>query len=307
MKPFNQRYNKNDTAFFWNKKGAFFIVLSALLASVTNSCVHGLTSYISAGQLLFLKAGVAFILCSPWIIRYWKNIIGSPNKKWHVQKAVFGAAGNVFWITALQTLPLADASILSLTSALLTTLGATVFFKERLRFATLGALALGGLGVCIVIKPSMAVFSWHALLPLMSALCYSASSLFVKKVSVDDSTIVSLVYLLGGMTVLSAPFAYAAWVSLSSWDFLLIVSIAVFYWGIQWSLIYAYAHASAGFLAPFKFVRFPLACVIGVVFFAETPSSYVVGGAFLIFCACGLIQFTRHDPSHLFKTRSGQK
>jgi drug/metabolite transporter (DMT)-like permease len=303
----NTAFNKTDTASLWNKRGAFFIVLSALLASVTNSFVHGLGTPVPAGQLLFLKAGLAFLLCAPWIIRYWQNIIASPNKPWHAQKALFGAIGNAFWLTALQILPLADASILSLTSALLTTLGAAFFFKERLRLVTLGALVLGGLGVCSVVKPSMVVFSWHAILPLISALCYSASSLFVKKISVADATFVSLIYLLGGMTLLSAPFAYSMWVPLSAWDFSIIASISLLYLGIQWSLIYAYAHASAGFLAPFKFARFPLACLIGIVFFGEMPSLYVVSGGILIFCACSLIQFTRNDPSHLFKVRLGQK
>lgn len=293
-----------ETASLWNTRGAFFIVFSALLASITNSFVHGLKTPISAGQLLFLKAGISFILCTPWIIRYWRNIIESPNKRWHIQKAIIGAIGNVFWIKSLQTLPLADASTLSLTSALLTTIGSAIFFKEQIRITTLAALALGGIGVCIVIKPSMSLFSWYAIFPLMSALCYSASSLFVKKVSVVDAISVSLIYLLGGMTFLSAPFAYYTWTPLSLWEFTIIIAIASLYWAVQWSLIYAYAHASAGFLAPFKFARFPLACIIGLICFDEIPSLYVIAGGMLIFCACGLIQYTRNDPSYLLRMRS---
>jgi drug/metabolite transporter (DMT)-like permease len=291
-------------ASLWNKKGAIFILLSALLASLISSFVHGLGAPIPASQLLFLKSAMAFIVCMPWVVRDWTTIKNSPNKGLHIQKAFFGAVGNVFWLSALQVLPLADASTLSLTSALLTTLGAALFFKERIRFATCAALTLGGLGVCIVMKPSIAIFSWNATLPLMSAVCYTASSLFVKKISIKDSTMVSVIYLLGGMAVLSAPFAFLNWVSLSVWDLTIIFAIACLYCGVQWSLIYAYAHASAGFLAPFKFARFPLACVIGFVWFGEVPSAYVIAGGVLIFAGCTLIQYTRHDASYLLQLRS---
>lgn len=297
----NTYQNTQNLASLWNKKGAFFIVLSAVLVSASNSFVHGLKTPISAGQLLFLKAGISFLLCAPWLTRQWASIVRTPNKRWHAKKAIIGAIGNVFLIMALQKLPLADVTTLSLTSAILTTLGAAMFFKERLRPSTIAALVLGGVGVCIVLKPSVTIFSWDALLPLMSAVCYSISSLFVKKVSLVDSTEVSLMYLLGGMTVLSAPFAYYSWTSLSAYDCMIVVGIAVIYCVVQWLLIYAYAHASAAFLAPFKFARFPLGCLFGVVWFGEIPSWYVVSGGVLIFASCSLIQYTRHDPSYLLQ------
>lgn len=295
--------NTYPTASLWNKKGAFFIVLSALLASISNALVHGLKTPVSAGQLLFLKAGIGFLFCIPWLIRQQTNIVSTPNKRWHIKKAIIGAIGNAFLIMALQKLPLADVTTLSLTSAILTTLGATLFFKETLRPSTIGALLLGGIGVCVVLKPTISIFSWNALLPLMSAFCYSASSLFVKKVSLIDSTEVSLIYLLGGMTFLSAPFAYLSWAPLNVRDWGIIAAISCFYFVVQWLLIYAYAHANAAFLAPFKFARFPLACAFGIIWFSEIPSWYVIGGGMLIFASCSVIQYTRHDPSYLLRMR----
>lgn len=289
-------------ASLWNKKGALFIVLSALLVSTSNALVHGIKTPISAGQLLFLKAGIGFVFCIPWLIRHWPNVAGTPNKRWHAKKAIIGAIGNALLIMALQKLPLADVTTLSLTSAILTTLGAAMFFKETLRPSTIAALLLGGIGVCIVLKPSMTI-SWNALLPLLSAVCYSASSLFVKKVSLIDSTEVSLTYLLGGMTLLSAPFAYLSWAPLNAWDWAAIAIIACLYCSVQWFLIYAYAHASAAFLAPFKFARFPLGCMFGIVWFGEVPSYYVIGGGMLIFASCSVIQYTRHDPSYLLQMK----
>ncbi len=294
----------NAAASLWNKKGALLIASSALLVSLSNSLVHSLKPPIPTSQLLFLKAGIGFILCLPWLSRYWVAIRQTPNKHWHTQKIIIGAIGNACWLKALQELPLADATTLSLASALLTTLGAALFFGERLRFITLIALILGGIGVILTLAPSLSIFSWLTILPLMSAACYSASSLFVKKVSIIDTTYVTLFYLLGGMALLSAPFALVSWIPLTLIDSAKIITIAGLYCVVQWALIHAYAHAHAGYLAPFKFIRFPLAMLIGSFWFGEILSFHVIIGGILILGACLLIQYTRHDPSYLLRTQN---
>ncbi len=294
-------------ASLWNKKGALLITLTAVLVSLSNGLVHSLTAPIPTSQLLFLKAGIGFTLCLPWLSRYWGTICTTPNKHWHMQKIIIGAIGNACWLKSLQELPLADATTLSLASALLTTLGAALFFGERLRLMTLIALVLGSIGVVLTLTPSLSIFSWLAILPLISAACYSASSLFVKKISIIDTTYVTLFYLLGGMALLSAPFAFVSWIPLPLIDLVKIIAIGGLYCLVQWALIYAYAHANAGYLAPFKFIRFPLAILIGSFWFGEIVSFHVIIGGILILGACLLIQYTRHDPSHLLRNKPYQK
>jgi drug/metabolite transporter (DMT)-like permease len=293
----------SHSAFVWNKKGAFFIIFSALLTSISNSLIHSIKTPIPTSQLLFLKAGIGFILCAPWLFRHWHAVIQTPNKKWHGQKIIISAIGNACWLKALQELSLADATTLSLTSVLLTTLGAAVFFGERLRLVTIIALILGGIGVLLTLTPSIALFSWAAILPLLAAACYSASSLFVKKVSIVDTTYVTLIFLLGGMTLLSTPFVIASWTPLAATDVIKITAVASLYALVQWALIYAYAYANAGYLAPFKFIRFPFSLVIGSLWFSEHISFHIIVGGILILGACLLIQYTRHDPSYLVRIR----
>ena len=136
-------------------------------------------------------------------------------------------------------------------------------------------------------------------MPLGSALCYSISSLLVKKISLNDSTHVSVFYLLGGMTLLSSPFAYAQWQTLSFIDTSKIMVLSFLYAAIQALLIYAYAHAHAGFLAPFKFVRFPVAVGVGFFYFGESISLSLIVGGFLIALGCFLTRYVESIPSFL--------
>jgi drug/metabolite transporter (DMT)-like permease len=290
------------TAARWNLWGAILIILGALLAAFSNALIHGLARPIPACQLLFLKTTLGCLLCAPLWYKYRPQIRTSPNKKWHLYKAIAGALGNVLWFMALQSLPFADATTLSLASALMTTFGAAIFFGEKIRPWTLLALTVGFVGVVITLMPSFKDVNWAALLPLGSAAFYTASSLIVKKVSIKDEMPVSLFYLLGGMAALSAPFAIAFWIPLTATEYVTTGTLAIVYVAIQWTLIEAYTYASAGFLAPFKFIRFPLGLAIGVLFFNEPATGHTLAGAVLILLGCLMIQFTRRNPSHRYKT-----
>lgn len=288
----------------WNWRGAFLVMMGALLTTLSNSLVHGYVQHIPAAQLLFLKSFFGLALMMPL---WWKRlpvIWQSTEKKWHGMRAFCGAVGNILWIFSLQKLSLPDATTLSLLSAVLTSIGAFVFFKEQLRRATLLAIMLSFGGVVIFLKPSFVSGDSLAIfLPIGSAICFSAASLIIKKVSLSDSLLVSLWYLLVFMGVLASPYAFYDWHPLTGGDLLYVTVIALIYVILQWSLIDAYTHATAGFLAPFKFARLPFGFMSGVFFFHETVHWHVLMGAFFIFLSCIFIQRDKDLASVQLKNR----
>lgn len=291
--------------YYWNMGGALLILLGTALAAFSNSIVHEALKSIPAAQLLFIKSALGFLVCSPLLLgKNTRNgFIHSSNKKWHNIKAICGTFGNFLWIEAIQQLQISDATTLSLTSALLTTVGAAYFFHEIFNKRIFTALIIGFVGVVLSLTPTFNMFSIKALLPLGSAILFSASSLIVKKISIEDRLSVSLLYLLLGMSIYSAPLAISSWISLSIREWTCISFMACIYICIQWSLIHAYTYATASFLAPFKFARYPIGLLIGVLYFKESLSVYSIIGGSCIIISCFLIQHIRNEPSfqHRYK------
>lgn len=288
---------KKQTASRWNMWGALLIMLGSGLSVFSSSLIHSPLSMIPATQILFLKSFIGALLCLPFFIKNKQHIASSPNKKWHALKAVFATIGNICYIYALQNLLLAQVTTLSLTSSFLTVFGGYIFFKEPIRLSSMLAMLCGILGVIITLQPSFAHVCLWALLPIVSAGCFALSSLLVKKISIEDKLIVSLFYLLWGMSFCALPIALWQWhaLTLQQWLYLLCVSFC--YVVIQWSLIEAYTYATAAFLAPFKFIRFPFGLLIGIFYFQETLSWHIIVGGCLILCGCLVIQYARHDVS----------
>lgn len=272
-----------------NIYGAFLIVLGGLLTAGTNSLTHGLSHSFSSMQVLFCKCLIGVILFLVLTVRRLPQVLSTKILPLHGLKALFGAAGNGFWIWAVMVLPMAQSSALSLTSALFTSVGGWILFKEHFAWPLWVALLLGAVGVYVIVDPHHVVFSWYSLLPLASALCFSGSSLMIKRLSRQDSSETTLFYLLFLMMIVAAPFAAYSWQPVTLKDMLFFGGMGVTYLGTQLLLIEAYTHAAASFIAPFKFARFPLNIGAGMLFFGEWPPIATLTGGGLIIAAYFLL------------------
>lgn len=283
-----------------NYLGGFLIAVVAALTSVSNSITHSLPLEISAFQILFLKT---LLSCALLIIMNFSistSMFKTSQFKWHFLKGMCGFLGSLFLIAALKMhkLSLSECSALSLSSAIITTIGAHVFFKEKINRFVAIAVLVGFIGVLLVLQPSWHKLNVDYLLPILSAIAFSASSLLAKKITLKDTITTTVGYLLIFMCILSAPLAIYFWIDMNSIIWTKITAMAIIYLIMQWCLIKAYCVATAGFIAPFKFVRFPFAIMLGLMFFGETPTLYSIGGASLIIISCVIIDGAKTMKSY---------
>jgi drug/metabolite transporter (DMT)-like permease len=285
-----------------NIYGGLLIASMAVFGSISNALVHGLVDF-SCWQILFLKSSLGLLfLCTVNIHRLFK-LVRTSHLPLQTLKGMAGWFGNLFFIVALQKLPLADTSALSLTSAIITTVGGALFFQEPITRPILVAIALCCAGVVLILKPT-SVFTFYALFPLLSAMAFSFSSLSIKKISLKDHSDTTLFYLLFFMALFSAVPAFLYWTPCPASVLLKIILISCLYLASQVALIEAYTYAVAGFLGPFKFARFPLAILTGWFFFEEKTSYATLAGGTLIIISYYFVMGAKNMPSyHTQKTK----
>ena len=284
-----------------NLFGAFLLVFGGLLASASNGLVHGLSVSLPVFQMVFFKTGTSLILLLILFRGRIQKVAKTQIIRVHALKSLFGALGNFFWFGALLYLPLAQSAALSLASALFTSLGGFFFFKEPFRKAVWIGLAVGFLGVFLILDPFAHAFHWGILLPLASAFFFSGSSLIIKPISRSDSSQTTLFYLMVFMCLFSLVPTLMVWQTPAWKDLLRLVIVGVLYTGTQLSLIEAYTHSEASFIAPFKFARFPLSMLVGFLFFSEIPHVYTLLGGALILAANFMLIF--HEKRRRQKER----
>jgi|GEM_PF-1066036 len=286
-----------------NLYGGALIILVAFMTTFSNTLTHALSKGFPTEEILFFKVALGLCLICLLNLKNLKKLMRTDSVGWQSLKGLVGWIGNWFWIASLQVLPLADATAISLTSALFTTLGAVYFFSERVNRWVILALSVGFLGVFFILCPSIKVFSIYAFFPLFSAIFLSASSLIVKKVSLNDSSYTTTFYLLFFMALFSAGPALWNWQMPNGADLIKLIGIGVLYVIGQVALIEAYTHATAGFLAPFKFVRFPLSVLSGLFIFGEYVTWQTLLGSGLIIASYYLVIRVKNDPAYFYMRR----
>ncbi len=153
---------------------------------------------------------------------------------------------------------------------------------ERVGWRRWSAVAVGFVGILIILQPGLRVFSPWSVLPLTGSLMFAVYGLLTRLVARDDPASVSFFWtgVAGavGITVVGLshwqPMAAADW----PWMIALCLGAVV----SHWMLIRAYELAEASSLQPFAYLQLVWVSIIGVVMFGETVKPNVILGAAII-------------------------
>lgn len=185
---------------------------------------------------------------------------------------------SLFFFSALRFLPLGEATAVQFLAPLLVTLLAMPILGERARPIQWLAVAIGFVGVLIIVRPGGGLLTPAMLLPLGSATCYALYQLLTRRIGSRDpaltSNLVSGVIGLGGMSLL-LPWFWEGWPTLPY----LLGMLALGSIGVVGHLLMtrAFHYSSPVLLAPFSYLQILFAALLGLLIFAHRPD----GGALL--------------------------
>lgn len=262
---------------------ALLMVLSVSLFTGSHGFVRGVGATIHPFEIAFFTSLFSFVFYLPWLLKTRFRPMRTSKFRFHLARAFFNAGAVGAWYTALVSIPLADATALSLTSPLIVTLGALILLGEKARARRWTALGIGVLGALVIVRPGFQSFSIGFLYVLLSITLASGSKLFAKQLTKSDSppTIGAWVALLQvPITFLMAIFFWR-WPNMD--QLLMLVAVGLMAGGAQLSMTMAYKGSDIGALEPFNYVRLIIAALIGFFVFSELPDIWTwVGGAIIV-------------------------
>jgi drug/metabolite transporter (DMT)-like permease len=256
------------------------------------------------GQLVFFRSFFAILPIVVFLAARRQLIEGAKTDKpmAHFWRGVVGVGGMGFGFYALTKLPLPEAVAIGYAMPIVIVIFGAVFLKEEVRLYRWSAVAVGILGVGIIVWPRLTVFSGNAgevsdltlgaLSSLVAAIFAGFATMHVRHLvqSERSATIVlyfsitcSVVGLLTLPVGVAWPTDQAAWVwpSAQQWAVLVGAGIAG---GIgQILLTEAYRHADVSVVAPFEYTSLLLSIVVGYVFFSDVPTiEMLIGGVIVV-------------------------
>ena len=185
-------------------------------------------------------------------------------------------------VLALGLLPMAEVMAVGISYPLMITVLSALILKEHVGPRRWAAVAVGFLGVLVILRPGAAVFQPACLLILAAAALFAVYQILTKVLGRTDGPVSLTLYtaLVGAvLTSLVAPFDLRA-PDATGWALLALTAAAG---TVGHSLvIQALESTPASVLQPFNFVQLVWATLAGYLVFGEVPDRYTVAGAAIV-------------------------
>ncbi len=167
------------------------------------------------------------------------------------------------------------------------------FLGEYVGWRRKVAICVGLVGVLIILRPGLKVFSPDALIPLLAAFMFAIYALTTRMVARKDSAATSFFYtgVAGAVAItMIAPFFWTPMQGSADWLWMLALCIS----GASghFLLIKAYEATEAGNLQPFAYFQLVFVTIFGLTLFQERTDGWTVAGSILILTA-GLFTLLR--------------
>lgn len=293
--------------------GIMLKMSSVLVFIVMSSLVKATSGHVPAGEAVFFRSFFAIPVILGWLA--WRRELSSglrvQNPLGHVWRGVAGTSAMGLGFAGLAFLPLPEVTAIGYASPLLVVVFAAMFLGEEVRAFRLSAVALGLVGVLIVLWPRLGAFEGRdptaalgAIVVLMGAVFAALAQVFVRKMVATERTSAIVFWFTMTSTCLSFISLPFGWVVPTPFEALLLVSCGFFGGLGQILLTSSYRFADASIVAPFDYTSMLFALGIGYFVFHEVPTLPMLGGAALIIVAGVLIILREH---HLGLRRERQR
>lgn len=190
---------------------------------------------------------------------------------------------NICWTNAVIVLPLATVFAIEFLMPVWAGLLAVLFLGERFTLARAGSIALGFIGVLVILRPGIEAFQLAALGVLVASFGYAASNIATKKLIPVQSTLAIIFWMnvmQAGMALPGIDLAFPA--RLASHQWLWAFGLAFGGAFAHYCLTNALRVADAIVVIPLDFIRIPLIAFVGWMFYGERLDLLVFAGAGII-------------------------
>ena len=203
----------------------------------------------------------------------------------HIARNTVHYGAQFGWFLALTMIPLAQVVAIEFTMPIWTALLAVAFLGERLGAARIIAVALGLVGVTVIVRPGLEHVDPGQLIALAAAVGFAVSIILVKSLTTTESAVSIIFWMLVVQSVIGIVPALLVWRTPTAqvWPWIGVIALCGTY--SHYCMTQALRHADAMVIVPMDFLRVPLTAVAGWLVYNERIDAFTVAGAGLILVA----------------------
>lgn len=228
----------------------------------------------------------AALFFAPWLARVGLAGLRTKRAPLFLLRSAFMVASSTALFFGVTMMAVADATALSFTAPLFTTLLAVLLLREKVSGYQWGGVAAGFVGMLVILRPGVAAFDPTATaVVLFAAVAFALVTITGKMLASTESPAL----VVSSLAVFSLPLALVPALFVWQWPTLeqLVPLVLI---GVAANLnMYGFARAmrigDAALSMPFDFIRLPATALIAFLMFGQAPDLWTWLGAGVIFAS----------------------
>ena len=263
------------------------MLLAVLLFALMDAALKGLSGHYPPLQVAALRGAASLPLVLLWVAAS-GSLRGLLRVRWRLQllRGALSVGMMALFVYGLARVPLSTAYAVVFVAPLLITALAVPVLGERVGPRRWTAIAIGMVGVLVLLKPSGEGLVSLAALALLAAAClYALAAVMVRVLARTDSTQSMVVWLLAIMAVGAGTLAAPDWVALQPAHGWLIAAVGITGAAGQVAITEAFTRGEASLVAPLEYTALVWTLLLDAAVWAVLPTMRSMSGGLVIVLA----------------------
>ena len=278
-----------------NIRGILFMILAMAGFALEDLFIKLLSSRVPVSQILIILgfSGTAVLLIIAFLTHapiLHRDLLNRPI----IVRTFCELFAALFFTSAIALTPLSSVAAIIMTTPLIVTTGAAIFFGEKIGWRRWTAIIIGFFGVLLILRPGFESFMPASLLAVIATIFLAVRDLATRTMKFEISTTTVSIYAFLAMGIsgfIAMPF-FSTMVIPSSIEIVYLIS-ATFVGVIgYYAIVLATRNGDVSVISPFRYSRLVFAMLLSIIILSERPDLLTLSGASIIVIS-GIYTFIR--------------
>lgn len=267
-----------------NLAGIVLMLLAMAVLSAMDATMKQLTDHYPPLQVAALRGMVSLPFVIAWV--YWRErgfaTLFRVRWRWHFARGLLAILMLTSFIYAIGEMPLSETYALFFIAPLLITAFSVVFLKEPVDWQRWTAIAVGFIGVLIILRPGFTAVGMSAVAVLIGATCYALNAISVRILGRTDSTAAMTFWFMFMLAIGAGVLAMPNWQPVQMIDGWWLLAMGITGALGQIFITEAFKRAPVSIVAPFEYSSLFWGVLLDLAIWGKLPGPIVFAGAAVI-------------------------
>ena len=280
------------------------MVLTTICFSLTLTIVRYIGTDMPATQAAFIRYLSGAIMLAPfWLPVMRRLLIDTKNQtsdaikkkrkslRFFILRGAIHSIAVILWFYATIHIPIAEVTAIGYSIPLYVTIGAALFFGERLKPYHLIALGIGFIGAMVIIRPGFQQVSLGQLAQLLASPIFAASYLMAKHLSFKESSLVIVGMLSLFVSMAQIPMVLVVWETPDLFDVTCLGLVAILATTGHYAMTQSFRLTPMTISQPVTYLQLVWASIMGIYLFGDRFDIFVILGGTMITVSATIIAY----------------